>query len=469
MKNLQTIGFRLPAGNKADYVELESLASLADVDIAVITPDFKTSYYNFSSNGYEGRRLFSQTHSPKIYEYIKHWNREINDYLLRGGNLFVILIKQETFYAYTGKKQVSGTGRNARTTNLVESISNYDIFPFKLSPYNAEGKTIIKKSAIIHEFYKQFCDFLSYEAYLGQDIPDRDILFSTKNGERVLGAIINYHHAGNIIVLPAIDFDPEGLSDEPDDGSEEIREWADKITAKSVAFRNSIVAIDKVLKQDTEKSIAPDWINDDTYNLTLSTTIYNKINKLEKKKEEIDIQLQELNLELKEQNNLKDLLYETGKPLEKAVIKALRLLGYSAENYDNGDLELDQIILSPEGDRFIGECEGKENKDIDITKFRQLQDGLNADFEREEVQEKAYGLLIGNPQRIIAPANRTLDFTAKCKSGAAREKIGLIKTSDLFFVCQHLSNSNDKDYAKKCREAIKSQLGSIIVFPSPKK
>ena len=82
-------------------------------------------------------------------------------------------------------------------------------------------------------------------------------------------------------------------------------------------------------------------------------------------------------------------MYESGKPLENAVIKALKILGYSAENYDDGKLELDQVIISPEGDRFIGECEGKDNKDIDITKFRQLQDGLNADFEREEVSEKA--------------------------------------------------------------------------------
>ena len=45
--------------------------------------------------------------------------------------------------------------------------------------------------------------------------------------------------------------------------------------------------------------------------------------------------------------------------------KALVILGYKAEIYDNGVLELDQIIVSPEGYRYIGECEGKNKKDID--------------------------------------------------------------------------------------------------------
>ncbi|MCD4724968.1 MAG: hypothetical protein K8R63_08995 [Bacteroidales bacterium] len=70
------------------------------------------------------------------------------------------------------------------------------------------------------------------------------------------------------------------------------------------------------------------------------------------------------------------MLYETGKPLEQAVIKALKLLGYQAENFDDGILELDQIIISPENIRYIGECEGKDKKDIDVGKFRQLQDSL---------------------------------------------------------------------------------------------
>lgn len=160
------------------------------------------------------------------------------------------------------------------------------------------------------------------------------------------------------------------------------------------------------------------------------------------------------------------MLFETGKSLENAVTKALKILGYSAEGYDDGRLELDQIIISPEGDRFIGECEGKDNKDIDVSKFRQLQDALNEDFAREEVNEKAYGILFGNPQRVINPLDRMLDFTEKCKRGAEREKIALVKTPDLFNVVKHVLESGDEKFKAECRKAIKEQLGKVIEFPT---
>ena len=169
---------------------------------------------------------------------------------------------------------------------------------------------------------------------------------------------------------------------------------------------------------------------------------------------------------MKVEEGLKDLLFETGKPLELAVIKALETLGFSASNYDDGILELDQVIISPEKIRYIGECEGKDNKAIDISKFRQLQDSLNEDFEREDVEEKAFGILFGNPQRLLPINERTNFFTQKCINGAQREKIALIKTTDLFKVSKYLSEKEDEEYQKKCRDAIYNGLGTIIEFPN---
>lgn len=169
---------------------------------------------------------------------------------------------------------------------------------------------------------------------------------------------------------------------------------------------------------------------------------------------------------LEEEESLKDLLFESGKRLENAVILALKILGYHAENYDDGVLELDQIITSPEKERFIGECEGKDNKDIDISKFRQLSDAINEDFQRDEVSEEAFGLLFGNPERLVEPSKRKLDFTLKCKSGAKRKQIGLIKTVDLFTVSKYLLENEDEAFKAACRKAIKEQLGEIIIFPS---
>ena len=192
---------------------------------------------------------------------------------------------------------------------------------------------------------------------------------------------------------------------------------------------------------------------------------------IDKNSKEIDKRLKEnenLKQLFEEQESLKDLLFETGKLLENTVISVLKILGYKAENFDDGELELDQIIHSPEGNRYIGECEGKDNKGIDVSKFRQLLDGLNADFEKETVEEKAFGLLFGNPQRLTEPIKRKLDFTKKCKTGAKRENIGLINTAELFKVCRYVKESNDEKFAELCRKEIHKQLGKIIIFPKIK-
>ena len=94
-----------------------------------------------------------------------------------------------------------------------------------------------------------------------------------------------------------------------------------------------------------------------------------------------------------------------------------------------------------------------------------MLESLNADFEREDVEDKAYGILFGNPQRLKAPKERTLDFTKKCKTGAKRERIALIKTSDLFLVTQYLKENRNNKFKKACRDAIYNGLGKIVEFP----
>ncbi len=147
------------------------------------------------------------------------------------------------------------------------------------------------------------------------------------------------------------------------------------------------------------------------------------------------------------------------------VSKALKLIEFSAENYNDGKLEMDQIIVGPEDIRCVGECEGKDSKDINIDKLRQLVEILNADLYREEVTERASGILFGNAQRLLDPDTRTLNFTDKCKKSAEREKIALVKTIDLYFVARYLSENNDEGYKKTCREAIYHSFGKLVVFP----
>jgi hypothetical protein len=69
--------------------------------------------------------------------------------------------------------------------------------------------------------------------------------------------------------------------------------------------------------------------------------------------------------------SIRGLLYEKGKPLENAIIDALRMLGLTANPFKETDSEFDVVFESQEG-RLIGEAEGKDNNAVNTEKLRQL-------------------------------------------------------------------------------------------------
>lgn len=160
------------------------------------------------------------------------------------------------------------------------------------------------------------------------------------------------------------------------------------------------------------------------------------------------------------------LLYETGKLLESAIEKVLRLIGYEVDTLRIGDLEIDHVIVGPNRIRMIGESEGKDNSAIDINKFRQLESNIGEDFEREEVGTPAKGLLFGNGFRLSPPAGRAEQFTHKSLINAGRLGSALIRTADLYPVAVYiLDNPDDDAFKASCRAAIEDTSGGIVQFP----
>ena len=174
----------------------------------------------------------------------------------------------------------------------------------------------------------------------------------------------------------------------------------------------------------------------------------------------------ELEGELKGVGALRRLLYEQGQRLEEAILDALKLFGFEAEPYRDADSEFDAVFTSTEG-RFLGEAEGKDRHAIHINKLRQLTQNLHDDFARDEVNEFAKGVLFGNPYRLRPPNDRPDDFTEKCVSSAEKSGIALVRTADMFEPARYLSENDDPQYARLCREAIHQCEGEVVVFPKP--
>lgn len=376
--------------------------------------------------------------------------------------MFILLSRKEEFQL----AQSVSSPRKGQHTYSTRTATNYDFLPVGIGTLTSASGKHVKYSGnpVFSIFDKNFGSYLEYQLYI-ENAKATQILYFGKDNTKTLGAVYKVN-AGHLVVLPMLNFNEAEFTETKREKDGKEKEYWNK---KGLAFGNDLVSclleIDSKLTDGSEKTPAPEWTTEKQYLIKKEIEIKESIDKNFKIIAKLKEENERLEAELTEETKLKDLLFEKGKPLENAVIKALRILDYHAENYNDGDLEMDQIIISPEKHRYIGECEGKDTKDVDVTKFRQLLDALNADFARDEVDEKAFGILFGNPERLKEPKIRKLDFTTKCKSGAEREKIALIKTVDLFIVTKYLVENNDGIYKKVCRDAIHQHLGKVVIFP----
>ena len=423
-RSILTLAYDIPNNDKnitQYWSYLNERMSLSDYDIVVIKP------------------LIYKVED--LLDIVGYWRNEFSNFVKNGGLLFVVLYKYETI-------------KGSEFLRTYE-VSNYDIIPSDYKYINTKGSVLVPKSPIVTKLYSTFQDVMQYDVQIQGAT---DPVFVTRDGNKVLGTIQTLGR-GHIVYLPYINLlECYGEDFEPDDDeySEIELKTGHKLLTCLKDIYNSLMS---------SKSTAPEWLKNEHFTQKYSD-IQSEIVSVQKQIEELKEQNHNLQISLSQERELSALLYETGKPLENAVSKALKILGYiQAENYNDGKLELDQVIVSPEGDRFIGECEGKDSTAINVDKFRQLNDSLYEDFQREEVPYKANGIIFGNPQRLSEPDKRTLTFTEKCINNARREKVGLVLTMDLFKAAKRVADTGDEEYASICRQAIKEQLGEVVVFP----
>src|SRR5439155_757421 len=151
--------------------------------------------------------------------------------------------------------------------------------------------------------------------------------------------------------------------------------------------------------------------------------------------------------------SLRDLLYESGKPLEAAILRALKAMGFTATPFQESDSQFDAVFSAAEG-RFLGEAEGKNDKAVSVVKLDQLERNIREDFARRDDGSYAKGVLFGNAFRLKEPSLRPDFFTQKCYAAAARGKVALVRTPDLFPVTRYLEEHDDPEFAAGCRRAI---------------
>jgi hypothetical protein len=443
-----SVGYDIP-GFSENYHEYVSSQSLLDADVIIFKPE------KLGHDG-GGKPSFSEDWSFRLQESARHWKRELLIALDYGKTVFLFLGKYEVASMRTGRKEVKGRIE----INYVADHSNYDFLPVTLPSMTSKGGTAIVFTGdpVFATLWRELGRFMTYGAYLNDKV--QRPVFVTKTGERPIGAVIQIKK-GHLVLLPLMDYDDDKFVKK----LKSSERWTKQALAFGEKLVNALLEIDKSLRSESTATPPPIWVKGPEFVSPQEAQILKAIDETDKQTEELKARERSLQTDLNNEQWLKYLLFETGKSLEAAVISSLRVLGYSAENYDDGELELDQVIISPEGDRFIGECEGKDNAAVNIDKFRQLAENIQSDLQKDDVKKPAIGILFGNGFRLTEPKERKEQFTEKCRASAKRDTI-LVRTMDLYPVVRYIRETNDQDYMRSCRDAILGGIGNVVSFPA---
>lgn len=459
-RRIFSVGIEIP-GDEAENIDFLSQRSLLDSDVVLFSP--QVPYGTHERDTYLGKKCLSDDGSFRAKNAVAHWRREL-DASLKAGKLVVVFLQApEVVYVATGKIDYSGTGRNARKTRIVEELSSYDVLPFhwKIGAASGTEMRLAQGGAFFSGFWGQFSKEMAYELYL--DEVQAEPLLTTRAGERVVGAYLKVGR-GTLIAIPPVSFDADDFTFSEGEGYSQRFFWTEKAIGYAKKFVGALCAVDDLLSFEIKVVPPPDWVKSNVYEMPAENHLRTAILDINSKIEGLEHEKSDLESALIKEGEMKALLFEQGKPLESAVLRALECFGFKASNHSDGDSEFDAVFLSDEG-RFLGEVEGKDSKAINIDKFSQLERNLSEDFQRDEVEEHAKGVLFGNAYRLSPPAERGAPFTAKCISAAKRLGVALVSTPDMYAPARYLSATSDHEYAGLCRKAIYEAAGEIVVFP----
>lgn len=460
-KIIFTINTEVP-GNDVVEVEYYSNQTLLDADIILFSPKLPTSY---DDEYYMGKPCISEHRSSVALEQSRHWKREIVAAVNAGKLVIIYLDEPEECFRYTGDNSVSGTGRNQKITKHVTQMSSYDSLPNITSHSTITGTKVkvVKEGSIIGSYWNDLSEYSPYRAEVTGNFSE--VLLESAVGNRIIGAIQRSVGGGALLFLPPVDFSKEEFLATDDEGEYVWTSAALQLGKRLVA---AIRAVAETISSNKNIQPPPTWALGSEYWLSAESRMQGQIIKLNEKLSRLEADRTKLESELEAASWPRHLLYAKGELLEAAVMDCLILMGFRANKYDDGESEFDAIFSTPEGLRFIGEVEGRDNRAIDIGKFSQLERNIHEDFSREGVGQIAKGVLFGNGHRVTPPTERKGSFTSKCLMAAKRTGYALVRTQDMFKPARYLQeHPRDQIYAEACRKRITDTEGDIVGFPAP--
>jgi len=191
-------GFDHPSVEESTF---RSGDSLFDFDVILWEPDSLIWEYSMEENNYRGCINLDDNDSVRLVEDIKRVKTEMAEMLKLGRTIIIFTPEPEKYYIDTGKREYSGTGRNRKTTRIVDDVDLTDFLPIgNIKTIKASGFQVeFRGKEPFDLFWRVNNEYLSYRAYFEKPIGIP--LFYIKGTQKIIGSFINIEK-GNLIFIP---------------------------------------------------------------------------------------------------------------------------------------------------------------------------------------------------------------------------------------------------------------------------
>src|SRR3974390_3611685 len=167
------------------------------------------------------------------------------------------------------------------------------------------------------------------------------ILLSLVAGGSIVGAAV-HRKVGTLLLLPPLRYaDDEFMKDieefEQDEDDENY--WTEETLQFGKRLVGALIALADALKDEVKGTPPPGWSTRSEYRLATESILEAAILKCAADAACLLAEKERLESELVDAGGLRRLLFEQGKPLEAAVLAAMRLFGFDAKSFANGESE----------------------------------------------------------------------------------------------------------------------------------
>lgn len=321
--------------NNMHIIDFNDKRTLLEYDVLII--DLKRLFSCYESyETFSGKRLLDQKDSSRIITDLQKREDEINEFLDCGKTIIVLSTNEEYVYAYTGKFDVSGTGKNARKTNIVVDIHPKKILPVKVNDLDICGNKINFINKTIEDHLKKYVDYMEYNTAYNDVDKNKQIM----NIDKTKKTVCYYEKVGNglIVFAPNVIFD------------------ISEMKSFSKIERDYFIELANIKKYIMpSKEELPEYANE--YYLPAEKGLINRIELSNAKINKLKESIEKDKLKLDAIQQKKVLFTGTGKSLEKNVVDMLKVIGFNIIKYNEDSVDED-IVFEYKDKLFISEVKG---------------------------------------------------------------------------------------------------------------